>query len=1154
MACVYINLSVTNFTGFQSLSTYTLEVTPLTFVATLSSSSLLISDQKGLWEFGDGTTSTSLSTTHYYNWPGVYNVTFYAYVSSGDAVQGCQTFQVTAFNYVGDFLNANYLDEDKIASYNSGRVSDPIAITRFNSWQSYPSVSATGYTLNFYSSGSNSDFLQLDNYVKDPWAHLQAYFFFVQKFENTFGILSSAVTTADPIYVYVSNGQIVESTYPFEGSTLAGTSGTATVYYIDQTPKTLASEPPVFVFATLDLSLFPSKEDIINSSFTKNFFELPVYNFSSLVIPIKIRYNAADVLTITSNGIDGEGYTDDSFAINPIKWQNYPISFLVKMKDSENYSTKHYPELTMDNTGDFFDLSCGLISVCAQQSVPDVEMYRNDSVKKISRTGGFYPGYLKCPHALENVALTASVRISDPAYFAKDSPYAWLGQGLDSYSISLTSDSAIASKLYRYNKFREYDSCRDTISVHLTGTKSSPTIFSNLLKNPFAMAVSPSEDDAVWLADSDQDRIYKIKKDGEIIFNIDLSSALTSSISSISASVESINYQNFLGPLSGATPSCIALDGQANAWVTLYSSGSCIRIGKDTGIVDRVVYPTYPNVDFSILHTFSGYPISTLSGIPVELFLNYTFGPLSGIYATEGTILPTSIETDLDNNIWVTYSNPLKGYLIKYNTDGQFLGAKEFPTLFSPQQLLVDRDNNLYMTVMTYLNNNSSITNRNDFLYKYNSTTGDLYENYPLSGYSGLGSLAVDKDQYVYASYNKQDIVRLKTGTDATTFTVGSATNLTSEYQSIEAIACDTENILWVVHNFDKKIYLYPLYNPVEQIAVGDVGRIDTDDVYPNNLRAYGDWTGMRWINKYFYNQRTRTITGQSATFNIYPVSGSYGMAKQNESFDAIGNIKSYVLQESLLSKNILFDQFLGPIVGDKNDKINSLGKRIYEKIANFVSNNSDLDSNELHALQNMESVVGIDLSNYNFPFPPDLQRLVNIFSTKLSYFRGVPNEFSENYDKKQTISNPNYGRNLGKQLNWFTGIVPLSGKVVLYEKFGQVYSEGILTNYGVSQNSFLSGSTLMVHLSDVNSNWGWPLVIGDGVSGTEVSRYYEIFEYNQGSNQIFYNNLIDWESKNTTISKNISGYADWFDNNNIVDNMINYQLCLGLGLLSSSN
>jgi hypothetical protein len=1148
MTCTYINISVTNFTGLESLSTYTLDVTPFTFVASLSSNNLSISDQKGLWNFGDGTISTSLSTNHSYTWPGVYNVTFYGYTSAGNTVQACRTFQVTAVNYVGDFIHSNYLNDEKIASYNSGQVSDPIEIVRYNSWQSLPTVSATGYTINFYASGSKSDYLQLENYVKDPWAHLQSYFFFVEKVGNRFGILSSAVTTADPIYVYVSNNQIVESTYPYEGSTLAGTSGTTTIYYVDQYPKNLTSEAPIFLYASLDVSLFPSRNEIPNLNYTENFSKLPYINYSSLVTPVKIRYNPAQTLSITSNGIDGEGYTDESFYINKIKWQNYPISFFIKLKDSQNYTTKQYPLLNFNRSTDYFDLTCDLISVCSQKVMDGIHFYKNNNIKNINRTGGFYAGYLNSPYAIENVALTASVKIYDPAYFAKDSPYAWLGQGLDSYSISITSNADIASNIYRYNKFREYDACKETISLQLTGTKSSPTVFAGILKNPFAIAVSPSEDDAVWFADSDRDRILKLKKNGEIIFDIDLSNAPRIYPDG------NVIYQNFQGSLSGATPSSIALDGQANAWVTLYTAGSCLRIQRDTGYIDAEAYPTYPNVDFSILHSFSGEPIDAFSGITIESFLNYGFGPLSGIYADESTILPSCIETDLDSNIWVTYSNPLKGYLIKYDPNGNFLGAKEYPTLFSPQQLLIDRDNNLYMTVMTYLNNNSSITNRNDFLYKYESNSGNLSENYPLSGYSGLGPLAVDKDQNIYASYNKQDILRVKTGTDTTTFSVGSGTNLTTEYQSINAIACDTENILWVVHNFDRRVYLYPL-NSFTVLNTVDVNRINTDDVDPSNLRAYGDWTGMRWINKYYYNTRTRTVTGQSNTFNIYPVSGGYGLAKINENFDAIGNIKSYVLQESLLNKNVLFDQFLGPIVGNKNSAINSLGKRIYEKIANFVSNNADLDANELEALQSMESLIGVDLQNYNFPFPPDMQRLVNLLGTKLSYFRGSPNLFDSNYDKKQTISNPNYGKNLGKQLSWSTSTVPTSGKVVLYEKFGEVYSDGILTNYGVSQNAFLSGSTRIVHLSDVNTSWGWPLVLGDDVTGgIEVSRYYDVFEYNEGNNNLFYNNLIDWDSEKTTVSQTISTYSDWFDTNNIADNLINYQLSLGLGLLSSGN
>ena len=88
-----------------------------------------------------------------------------------------------------------------------------------------------------------------------------------------------------------------------------------------------------------------------------------------------------------------------------------------------------------------------------------------------------------------------------------------------------------------------------------------------------------------------------------------------------------------------------------------------------------------------------------------------------------------------------------------------------------------------------------------------------------------------------------------------------------------------------------------------------------------------------------------------------------------------------------------------------------------------------------------------------------------------------------------------------------------------------------------------------------MNTSWGWPLVLGDGVTGgIEVSRYYDVFEYTKGSDNLFYNNLINWDDTKTTVSQAISSYSDWFDTNNIVDNMINYQLSLGLGLLSSGN
>ncbi|NBO36771.1 PKD domain-containing protein, partial [bacterium] len=308
MACTYVNLSITNYTNTQVASTYTLDVTPLTFVANLSSNNLSISDKKGLWDFGDGTVSESLSTRHVFKWPGIYNVTFYAYTSSGEAVAACDTFNVSAYNYIGNFIKTSYLGEDQITSYNAGRPTDNLTLTRFNSWQSYPTLSAEGYTVYFYASGSNSDYLDLEQYSNDPWGHLQAYFFFVKKQNSQYEILSSAKTTDDPIYVYVSNGKLYESTIPIEGSVLAGTSGIAVLNYVDQKPKNLTSEQPVLLFFQLDISKFPTKENILNGNKQKNLKDLPTENFNTVEIPVKIRYNPATKLRISSNGIDGEGY------------------------------------------------------------------------------------------------------------------------------------------------------------------------------------------------------------------------------------------------------------------------------------------------------------------------------------------------------------------------------------------------------------------------------------------------------------------------------------------------------------------------------------------------------------------------------------------------------------------------------------------------------------------------------------------------------------------------------------------------------------------------------------------------------------------------------------------------------------------------------
>ena len=146
----------------------------------------------------------------------------------------------------------------------------------------------------------------------------------------------------------------------------------------------------------------------------------------------------------------------------------------------------------------------------------------------------------------------------------------------------------------------------------------------------------------------------------------------------------------------------------------------------------------------------------------------------------------------------VSQSRYGQGYIIKFNSNGQLLSAKEFPTLYSPQQILIERNNNVYVTVMTYLKNTSGFFDRNDFIFKYDSTTTQIESGFPLSGYSGLGGMTVDNNQYVYALYNREQLLRLKNYNDTTIFYGGSGNNLSVEYQSIDALAVDTENVLYL--------------------------------------------------------------------------------------------------------------------------------------------------------------------------------------------------------------------------------------------------------------------------------------------------------------------------------------------------------------------
>jgi hypothetical protein len=61
----------------------------------------------------------------------------------------------------------------------------------------------------------------------------------------------------------------------------------------------------------------------------------------------EVVLNIPSYLSVTSNGLDGEGYPITSFNINSIKFYNTQIPFVVKVKDGENFTIKNVDELEL---------------------------------------------------------------------------------------------------------------------------------------------------------------------------------------------------------------------------------------------------------------------------------------------------------------------------------------------------------------------------------------------------------------------------------------------------------------------------------------------------------------------------------------------------------------------------------------------------------------------------------------------------------------------------------------------------------------------------------------------------------------------------------------------------------------------------------------
>jgi hypothetical protein len=317
-----------DYTGTPSTSSYALPFTPLTFIPKLDTTENFLSRKRIVWDFGDNTTSETVTATHTYQDAGKYKVTCYLYDATGESYYDSYSVNVTIKNYIEDFIliTANNATQLQLSA---GRFTDPVKITNGISWQALNNDPENNLSIVAFISGSNSLDYFRDNLVNTRYGHLypsSSVYLLLTGINNLteFVEVSSFNTISTPIYIGLSGNNIVRKSSTDTDAFFCGLTGERFVFYKDDLPSSH-----------------------VNIMFGYQPAELRPYSNTSTVGCKASIYNNNDYnyLSISSNGIDGEGTTSNTFNISKNKFSNTKIGFVVKVKDSENFTIKNLPRL-----------------------------------------------------------------------------------------------------------------------------------------------------------------------------------------------------------------------------------------------------------------------------------------------------------------------------------------------------------------------------------------------------------------------------------------------------------------------------------------------------------------------------------------------------------------------------------------------------------------------------------------------------------------------------------------------------------------------------------------------------------------------------------------------------------------------------------------
>ena len=313
-------------------------------------------------------------------------------------------------------------------------------------------------------------------------------------------------------------------------------------------------------------------------------------------------------------------------------------------------------------------------------------------------------------------------------------------------------------------------------------------------------------------------------------------------------------------------------------------------------------------------------------------------------------------------------------------------------------------------------------------------------------------------------------------------------------------------------------------------------------------------------------------ITGTSNEFIIRPFEQPFEIRRLNESWNATKSIKSYAIAPHMNVKTNLWDNFVGHSIGQVVPG-QQLGRKIYERIANFPANHVDIDESNVKQLYSLSQYLDVPIDDYNLDYPPEIQRLLDIGSISHSKLWGEIVKCNLNITNEQICPRCGYRHtNLGNMIvDPFNYTVTAGVPFIQHDRFNLSpdswtieYPPLLSSNYqqiSISNNySTLCSANTTVQ--NVLSSYPFTYLSSYDIDFCSYFDFYEYINdyprletcdpldgrYVQAAGVINRNDMY-----NTLDVEQLSTVEDWFGDGGKLQEAIEYELLRGLQLNSQT-